>query len=760
MNSIASRLQGWTAIGACKSLRRAVCSGVIVLACLLGGSAAAVGAEPVSFRNDVMAVLSKCGCNQGACHGNQNGKNGFKLSLRGEDPEFDFGALRQGMFGRRVNALHPGESLLLLKATGVVSHEGGKRFEPGSPEYRMLFQWIAQGLQRDPRDQATMLRLIVSPTEQVLFEPDDRVQLRVQAQFSDGQLRDVTRLAVYEPSSVNVTISSEGEVRREQSGETTVLVRYLDCQATVQLAFLPARPEYRPKHIPPLNPIDAHVFAKLARLRIEPSGPCSDSVFLRRAYLDTLGVLPTPEEARAFLSDTSQDKRERLIDALLQRDEFASFWALKWSDLLHNEEKALDRKGVQAFHDWIRRSLAQHMPLNEFARELIAARGSSYGEPASNYYRALRDPMTRAETTAQVFLGIRLQCARCHNHPFDRWTQNDYYALTAFFARVQYRIVENNRRDNLDKHEFVGEQVIWQDRESEMHHPRTGAVMAPRFLGESTPALPPSGDRLQALADWVARPDNPYFARAQVNRVWFHLMGRGIVDPNDDFRSSNPPGNGPLLDALAEYFVAQQFDLRALVGTIMKSQTYQLASRPNASNREEESNFSHSLVRPLQAEVLADALARVLESPVRFNGYPLGTFACQLPGVKPTSQRGQRPSQGERFLVSFGKPERSLSCECERSEDATLSQAFQLISGELLNQMLSHRTNRLGRLIDADQSNREIVEEFYLAALSRLPAEAERKAILARIDRAIDRRSSLEDLVWAIVNSKEFLLRQ
>lgn len=718
------------------------------------------GAEPVSFRNDVMAVLSRGGCNQGACHGNQNGKNGFKLSLRGQDPEFDYASLTREMFGRRTDALTPADSLILLKATGSVPHEGGQRFPVGSTEYRILSGWLKQGMAADAPGTPRLTRLDVTPTEQVIVEPADRVQLRVHAQFSDGSRRDVTSLAVYETSNQVANASATGEVSQQSRGETAILVRYLNQQATVRLAFIAARPDFRWTAPSEADFIDRHVFAKLQTLRMLPSGDCSDSAFLRRAYLDVVGLLPTAEETRAFLNDSHADKRAKLIDHLLTRPEFAEFWALKWSDLLRNEEKVLDRKGVIAFHEWIRRSIAEGKPLNEFARELIASRGSTYAEPAANYYRALRDPMVRVEATAQVFLGIRLQCARCHNHPFDRWTQDDYYSLAAFFPRVQYRVLENNRRDNLDKHEFIGEQIVWLDRESEVTHPRSGATMSPRFLGQANASCRPDADRLQALADWIADPKNPFFARAQVNRVWSHLLGKGLVEPNDDFRASNPPVNAPLLDALAQDFVDHRFDLRHLLRTIMNSRTYQLSAAPNATNAEDETNFSHALVRPLQAEQLADALAQVSGTPVRFNGYPAGMRAMQIAGVLAFRPRDRRQTDAELFLQAFGKPERLLSCDCERSEDATLRQAFQLISGEMLNQMLREPDNRLGKLIDAGKANGEIVEELYLSALCRPPSDKERQTLLMRLERAEKRREALEDFVWALVNSKEFLLRQ
>jgi hypothetical protein len=722
-------------------------------------------AQPVSFRNDVMAVLSKAGCNQGTCHGSQNGKNGFKLSLRGEDPLWDLNALTRDGLGRRVEPSAPDGSLVLLKATGSIPHEGGRRFERVSADYKLICQWIEGGARDDPPHGPVLQRIEVEPREQVLVAPPYCSQLHVKAYFSDGRKRDVTRLAVYETSNQSATVSSAGEVRsaedkRSTVAETAILVRYLNRQATVEIAFVPERNGFHWTDVPEFNFVDRLVFAKLKTLRMQPSPLCSDSVFLRRAYLDLLGLPPTVQEARAFLRDARPDKRTRLMDILLERPEFADFWALKWSDLLRNEEKQLDRKGVEVFHQWIRQSIAEGKPLNEFARELLAGLGSTYAHPPANFYRALRDPYSRAEAAAQVFLGIRLQCAKCHNHPFDRWTQDDYHGLAAFFARVQYRIVENKRRDGFDKHEFIGEQIVYPDRDGEVRHPRTGGVVPPHFLGAGAPSLRLEADRLQTLADWVANPSNPFFARAQVNRVWHHLFGRGIVDPLDDFRASNPPANAPLLDALAQDFVAHQFDLRHLVRTIMSSRTYQLSAVPNDTNREDEANFSHAMVRPLQAEQLLDSIASVTDSPVAFRGYPRGLRAAQLPGVRPERQRDQRPSEGEMFLKAFGKPDRLLTCECERSEDTTLNQAFQLVTGELMNKVLSDPDNRIGRLVAANKSNREIVDDLYWAALSRPPSSHEAEATLHLVERAKDRRASLEDVLWGLLNAKEFLLRQ
>ena len=728
-----------------------------LLLCLL--PALLPAAEPVvRFDTEIMAVLSRAGCNSGPCHGNLNGKGGFKLSLRGENPAFDLLALTRDTLGRRIDRLRPADSLLLAKATMSVPHEGGFRFGRDSLEFDLLRRWIAQGAPATPSGLPQPVRLQVEPASAVLYHPTDRVQLRVLGTFSDGSQRDLTRLACYEPSNLLVHVESDGlVVRKGTSGETSILVRYLDQQAVVSLAFVPERPGFTWREVPTHNAIDRLVFAKLRRLRVQPAELCSDGEFLRRVHLDTLGILPDVETTRRFLADPHADKRERLIDELLTRPEFADFWALKWSDLLRNEEKVLDARGVRLFHRWLRQAFIDNKPLNELARELIASRGSTYSQPAANYYRALRDPYTRAEATAQVFLGVRLQCARCHNHPFDRWTQTDYHRFAAFFPRVQYRILENNRRDKLDKHEFDGEQIVYLDRQTELTHPVTGEVLVPRFLGDARP-LPAQGDRLTALADWVANPDNPFFARVQANRIWAHLMGRGIVEPSDDFRDSNPPSNPELLDELARDF-ARDFDVRRLVRTILRSRTYQLSARPDDSNRDEEANFARAIIRPLQAEQLLDAIGQVTAIRPRFPGLPAGTRAGQVPGVTVASRRN-RLADSERFLSVFGKPPRSLSCECERSDDNTLAQAFQLITGQLVNQLLTEPNNRLGQLVAAGRSNDQIVEELYLAALCRFPTSRERQFADQLIAKANDRRAALEDILWSLLNAKEFLLRR
>jgi hypothetical protein len=727
---------------------------------LLAAAAVAIPsvAADVRFDVEVMAVLSKAGCNAGACHGNLNGKGGFKLSLRGEDADWDYAALTRHAQGRRVNSLDPESSLLLRKPAGIVSHEGGRRFDVGSHEYAILQRWIADGAARRRDDIPSVVELTADPAECILVEPAASTTIRARARFSNGAIRDVTRLAAFELSNPTIAeVDSAGAIRKLQDGETAVSVRFLQKQATVRLAFVPARPGFRWSGPHSSNYVDRHVFAKLQALRMNPSDLCDDTTFLRRAHLDIIGRLPDVGESRAFLRDSSSDKRARLIDRLLQQPEFADFWALKWSDLLRNEEKTLDRKGVQAFHGWIRKCIADGKPLNEFARELIAGRGSTYAEPAANYYRALRDPFARAEATAQLFLGIRVQCCKCHNHPFDQWTQNDYYQLAAFFPRVQYRIVENNRRDKFDKHEFDGEQIVWFDRISQIKHPRTSDNTVPRFLGGRE--LTDDADRLQSLADWVAAKDNPFFARTQANRIWFHMFGRGLVDPDDDFRVTNPATHPELLDQLARDFADHQFDLRYLIRTIATSKTYQLSATPNESNRADETNWSHSLVQRIDSEPLLDAIADVLQTPVKFDGHPLGIRAVQLPGVQ-QRPRGNRAGMGERFMKTFGKPERLLNCDCERSDDTTVLQAFQMLSGEMMTRLLAEPENRLGRLLSGGAKDDAILEEFFLAALCRLPSRAEREHAQTILRRGGDRRTVWEDVVWGILNSKEFLLRR
>jgi hypothetical protein len=717
-------------------------------------------AEPVRFEREVMAVLSKAGCNLGACHGNFNGKGGFRLSLRGEDPAADYIALLRQVDQRRVNLLDPEASLILQKPTGQVVHQGGLRFNRESIEYRVLRDWIAAGAPGPSAAPVSVARLEVTPREPILIEPVESAQLRVMAHFADGSKRDVTKLACYEATNRTVTIEHDGLVRRDKLGQSTVLVRYLTQQVAVRLAFLPAQVAFHFHATAAENYIDKLNFQQLQKLQMNPSPVCDDTTFIRRLYLDCLGILPTADESHAFLSDESSEKRARLIDHVLSRPEFAEHWALKWSDVLRNEEKVLDAKGVDGFFNWIRDWIAAGKPMDEFARQLLTGRGSTYENPPANFYRANRDPATRGETAARLFLGVRLQCAKCHNHPYDRWTQDDYYNWAAVFSRIDYQIVSNQRRDRLDKHEFNGEQIVVLKDEGEVQNARTGQDAEPTFLGGYSPPLHPIEDRLMPLAEWLTAPENELFVKSQVNFVWYHLVGRGLVEPIDDFRVTNPPSNPALLDALASRFAAGDFNLRGLVRDILSSQTYQLCSEPNETNRDDEANFARAIIRRLPAETLLDAQCTAIDAFPEFNGYPEGTRAGQVRGVQRVRSRDKKAASADRFLKTFGKPERLLACECERSNETTLKQALTLIGDEGLNALLAKDGNRLSKLATSGISAEQAVGELYWAALSRAPTLDELAAGESLLTSAgPDRFAALQDLAWAILNSKEFVFR-
>ncbi|MFM1769851.1 MAG: hypothetical protein RJA22_2380 [Verrucomicrobiota bacterium] len=746
--------------------RPRVAAALLAAATLLFGVPPGRAETPVLFERDVMAVLSKAGCNSGPCHGNRQGKGGFRLSLRGEDPAADYASLVHGVAGRRLDFARPDESLLLLKPTTAVPHEGQRRLVPGSAEYEILRRWIAARAPADPATAPRLRTLRVTPREEVLHGRADRVRLRAMAEFTDGSRRDVTALACYEAIPPLADLSPDGQVTRRSFGQVTVLVRYLDQQVPVRLDFVPERPHYRRGSGPPAaNPIDRHIVARLRTLRLNPAELCRDEVFCRRAHLDLLGLPPTAEEARAFVADPRPDKRARLVDTLLERPEFAEFWALKWADLLRADERTLDLKGLRAFHGWIRDGLAAHRPLDEFVRGLLAARGSTYEVPPANFYRALRTPVERAEAAAQVFLGTRLQCAQCHNHPYERWTQDDYHEWTAVFARVGYRVLENRRRDDNDGHEFIGEQIVLTGEAHRHPHPRLGSPAEARFLGEARP-LPREGtnavpaDALDRLARWLTRPDHPLFARAQANRIWFHLMGRGLVDPVDDFRSTNPASHPELLEYLAGELVRSGFDLRHLIRQIMNSSAYQLSSTPAPGSEEDTMNYAHTQVRRLAAEQLLDAEVQVTGVPLALRGWPVGTRAAQVPNVRlPAGGNARRPGQADLFLRAFGKPPRQLTSECERSCEPAMNQAFQLISGPTTQELITDPQNRLASLLRSGRPDREVIEELYWSALTRPPTTTELTALLPTL-RAPDRRAALEDLLWALLNAKEFVLRQ
>lgn len=753
---------------------------ICVMFLLLCGIGSASGAD-VSFRNDVMQVLSKSGCNLGTCHGNARGKGGFQISLRGQDPKADFEILTRELFGRRVNTASPEQSLLLLKPTMQLAHEGGKRFNADSAEYQILKDWIAAGLPNDTATSPTLVRLDVSPTEVFLDESPSpsrstagwRHQITVTAHLSDRTSRDVTSLAVYEVAQPIATVSHDGLVAGSSAGETTVLVRYLNLQIPVRFAFLKNRPDFAWSEPVPTNLVDKHVFAKLQKLKIHPSPICDDSTFVRRVSHDLLGLPPTGEEAKQFVHDASPDKRQRLIDSLLERPEFAEWWAIKWADLLRIEEKTLDPKGVENFHAWLRDAFTHNKPMDEFAREIVTARGSTYEVPPANFYRALRTPFERSEAVGQLFLGVRLQCSKCHNHPFDRWTQDDYYSWGSVFARVDYKILENRRVDTNDQHEFQGEQVVYLNDTGKAKDPRTNKPREAQFLGNDK-KLPSVQDPLVALGEWLPGAEHERFVQVMANRIWQQVVGRGIVEPVDDFRDTNPPSNPELLKALAKELAsgpspdaagssvskAHAFDLKHLLRVILNSRTYQLASEPNTTNADDESNFSHAVIKRHSAEQLLDAIGQTLEVPLEFSGFPKGRRAAQLPGVGALRSRRSPLTDADRFLRLFGKPQRLQSCDCERSDETTLGQTFQLVSGDMINRMLAAHENRIAILAASEKSKLNMVDDLYWAVLSRPPSPEELNTTVEFLEASKDTRGTLEDVAWALFNSNEFLLRR
>jgi len=714
----------------------------------------------ISFDIDVMAVLSKSGCNAGTCHGNQNGKGGFKLSLRGQNPEADYDSIVRQFSGRRISRLQPDQSLLLLKPLAETPHQGGRRFQKEDWQHTTLRSWIASGLPRPNSESARLLRIEISPREEHLVDPESVVQLQVKAIFSDGHERNVTEKAVYETSDSIARVTATGAIERQNFGETTIIVRFLQLQVPVRVAFIPARPDFVWSDPPCDNYIDRAVFEKLRGLRINPSLRADDHTLVRRTYLDVLGVLPTAEQARSFVFDQRLDKYSRLVDEMLAKPEFADHWALKWSDLLRCEEKVLDVKGVEVYYNWIRESLASDKPIDQFVRELIAARGSTYKNPPANFWRASRDPFTRAETTARLFLGTRLQCAKCHNHPFERWTQDNYYSWAALFARIDYEIVENKRKDKFDKHEFVGEQLVKIKDEGEVENVRTGQDAIPSFLGGETPDLNSSHDRLESLAQWITADENELFARSQANFVWYQIMGRGLVDPIDDFRATNPPVNSELMNSLVADFRTHDFSLRHLARSILNSRTYQFSAVPNETNGEDTSNFSRAIVRRLTAEQLLDAQSQVLDLPARFAGFKSPIRAGQIPGVRKVRPRDGRPEEGDRFLMTFGKPERLLACECERSNETTLKQVFELVCGHSLNGRVEQRGGRLEELAMSDLLHEETIHELCWTTLGRPATEHELENAKEWIEERNDRFVALQDISWAFMNAKEFNFRR
>jgi hypothetical protein len=695
---------------------------------------------PVSFRRDVIPAFSQAGCNMGACHGTPTGKGGFRLSLRGYLPDQDYFTLSREAGGRRINPLAADTSLILRKPLGLIPHEGGLRLVRGTKTFEFLHDWIAEGAKDDPDAQAAV-RLEILPPSRVLNAPARTQQVVVLVHMADGSTRDITPLCYYDSSNPEIaTVDADGHVAFKTRGEVAIIAHYLDLVANLRLTHLVEVPGFRPVAVPADNVIDRAVLAKLNRMRISPSEPCTDAEFIRRVTLDAAGVLPTVAEVEAFLADEAPPaaRRARVVDRLLNRPEFYDFWTLKFADILRSNGRLIQPKGTYVFNRWIRTQLERNTPMDQFVRALLTADGSAMRNPAANYYRISRDPESSVETTAQLFLGVRIQCAKCHNHPFERWTQDDYYGFAAFFSRVKQK-----------NGPLPDDEVVYAVSQGDVRQPRTGKVMKPKALGgpafEDT-AFP---DRRQALASWLTSGENPFFAKSLVNRVWFHLMGRGIVEPVDDFRDSNPASNDELLDGLTAAFVQGRFDLKDLIRTILNSRTYQLSARTNELNADDALYFSHAYTRLLPAEVLLDAISTLTSTVTPFDGLPKGARATQIPDGKMENP----------FLKTFGRPARELACECERESDSNLSQALQLIGGATVNGKLRDDNGRMAQLAKGDKTPEAITRELYLVALAREPSASEVEAAVKHLSGAADRRQAVEDLGWVLINSKEFLFR-
>jgi hypothetical protein len=693
---------------------------------------------PISFRHEVMPVLTRSGCNAGACHGYSLGKNGFKLSLRGADPEPDFFAIVKDSAGRRVNFQAPQTSLLVAKARGDSPHEGGSRFARGSLADTIFTQWITQGAPGDAKDKNEVVRVTMVPDKLVL-KPGDAHRVQLIAEYADGTRRDVTRLGVFAVNSDRFAVVDEdGKVTAGTNGETAVLGRFERLFAATNLTVLTARAGFSPTPVPD-NLIDKPVIEKLNRLKIVPSEAAGDEEFLRRVYLDLIGLQPKPDEVRAFLADKDPKKREKVVDALFERPEFVDHWSLKWGDLLQNSRNVASSPALFQFREFIRSAVASNLPMDKFARQLLTARGGFSDDPASVYLTISKDTNDTVERVTQVFCGVRMLCARCHSHPMENWTQADYFGLASFFTQVSSR--QDPRYPNLGNTKFVALNL----GAGAATNPRTGRAQPPRFLGGEEPKLDTGIDRRAAYAKWLTDAKNPFFARGIVNRYWSYFFHRGIIDPVDDIRSTNPPINPELLDALTEDFAKNGFDVRHLMRRIVTSQTYQRTSTPNATNRHDDQNFSHSVPRRVPAEALLDSL---VQATAVSEGLPNGFRAAQLPDA----------SSENPFLKLFGKPQRMDACECERDNGSNMLQALHFINGKSIIGRVRNPGARPALLLAKKMSDDELVKEIYLWSLARFPNEKELEVGLEFLKLSTDRTAGAQDLMWALLNSKDFLL--
>jgi hypothetical protein len=695
-----------------------------------------------SFQLDVLPVLTAGGCNTGACHGSARGQDGFHLSLFGFDPGGDLQALARELPGRRLNRAVPAASLLLEKATGAVPHTGGKRLEPAGRAYATLLRWIEEGARADDQDVARLTGIELFPPELVLEGAGREVALLVRARYSDGRDRDVTDLAVFRTSNeVSGALGARGTLTSGAPGEAFITASYGVYTVGVPVVVLPAGAPAEfadpAEGLASLTWIDELIELKQRKLRLSPSPLCTDEEFIRRVTLDVVGLLPTTAERAAFLADArpSPEKRAALVEALLLRREFSDLWVMKWAELLRirSDNQNVSEKSALLYFEWLRDRIAENVPVDEMVRRLLTASGGTFAAPETNFYQVERDSLVLAENVAQSFLGIRLQCAQCHNHPFDRWTQDDYYGFAAFFGQIGRKRAEDPR-----------EYVVFDRRSGEVRHPVKQVNMAPKFLGGAAPDVA-RRDRRAVVAEWITAPQNPWFARSLANRVWAHFMGPGIIEPVDDFRVSNPPSNGPLLDGLAERLVATGYDFKQLVREITASRAYQRSTRATPNNASDTRNATRAQVRRMRAETLLDMLCQVTGDAEKFKGLPLGSRAVEIADGATSNY----------FLRTFGRAARESVCACEVSYAPSLSQALHLLNGDTVHEKVQ-AGGLVKRLLGTGADTGAVLDELYLRCLSRAPDPAERADLLASVAAADDQLAALEDVFWALLNSREF----
>jgi len=699
--------------------------------------------EPAtSFRHEVMPILTRAGCNAGACHGYSLGKNGFKLSLRGQDADQDFTAMVRDSAGRRVSFQFPEQSLIVAKARGDTVHEGGVRFSRTSLSNDILVRWIRDGAPSDLADKTEVTGVRLVP-DKLTLKPGEKHPLQLLATYSDGSIRDVTRLGVFAVNNTQfATVTDDGIVTAGDSGETVVVGRFERMFAATGTTVYKPDPKFAPTPVP-AHIVDKHVIEKLNRLGIRPSELATDEVFLRRVYLDIIGLQPKPDEVRAFVADTNPKKREAVVDVLFERSEFVDWWSLKWGDLLQNSRNSASPASVFLFREYIRGAVSANTPLDKFARQLLTASGSTTDDPAGVYYTTSKDANDTVERTTQVFAGVRLLCARCHAHPMENWTQADYFGIVSFFNQVSTKA--DPRSPNVANSKVVLVNV----KNGNATNPRSGKLQAPKFLGGAEPTLPVDSDRRVTYANWLTAPENPFFARSLTNRIWSYFFHRGIIDPVDDIRSTNPPINPQLLDALTKDFVESKFDVRQLMKRIVTSAAYQRSSIANDTNKHDEQNFSRSIPRRIPAEALLDTLIQATGVAENIAGGPAGFRAAQLPDGNTDND----------FLKLFGKPQRMDACECERDNGSNMLQALTMINGKSILARVKNPAARPAVLAKTKQTDVELVTQIYLWCLARTPTEKERLIAVGFLKEGVpDRTAAMQDLMWALVNSRDFLL--